>query len=266
VADALKLDVKNLSVTYLSQAGDPVHAVNDISFEIANKPGCGEIIVFVGPSGCGKSTILKSIAGLIAPTKGSIVVDGKAIAGTSRERGMVFQGYTSFAWLTVRENVEYGMRLAGVPAAERKKRALETIEKVGLKDFASRYPKELSGGMKQRVAIARTLVNNPALVLMDEPFGALDPQTRWDMQSLLLDISKSLDNTIIFVTHDIAEAVYLADTVFVMSARPARILKRMDIPAFPTRDISLRQAPQFRDLEATLLDLLHDQKGHVRVS
>lgn len=266
MAEPLKLDIKNLSVTYLSQSGDPVNAVNDLSLEIVNKPGCGEIIVFVGPSGCGKSTILKAIAGLIPPTQGTVHVDGKLVEGTSRERGMVFQGYTSFAWLTVRENVEYGMRLAGVPAAERKQRALETIEKVGLRDFANRYPKELSGGMKQRVAIARSLVNKPGLVLMDEPFGALDPQTRWGMQTLLLDISKTLDNTIIFVTHDIAEAVYLADTVFVMSARPARILKRMDLPQFAQRDMSLRSTPQFRDLEATLLDLLHGQSGHVRVS
>ena len=266
MTEPLKLDVKNLSVTYPSQVGTPVHAVDDVSFEIVNKPGVGEIVVFVGPSGCGKSTILKAIAGLIEPTKGTILVDGKPVHGTSRDRGMVFQGYTSFAWLTVRENVEYGMRLAGVPAAERRQRALETIEKVGLKDFADSYPKELSGGMKQRVAIARTLVNRPALVLMDEPFGALDPQTRWDMQTLLLDISMTLDNTIVFVTHDIAEAVYIADSVFVMSARPARILKRMDMPEFATRDMALRSSPQFRDVEAALLDLLHDQSGHVRVS
>ncbi|MEZ0311540.1 MAG: ABC transporter ATP-binding protein [Myxococcota bacterium] len=265
MADPLKIGVKNLSMSYMSRAGDPVHAVDDISFEIANKPGAGEIIVFLGPSGCGKSTILKALAGLVAPSKGSVQIDGKNVEGTSRDRGMVFQQYTSFAWLTVRENVEYGMRLAGVPAEERKKRALETLEKVGLRDFAGRYPKELSGGMKQRVAIARTLVNRPSLVLMDEPFGALDPQTRWGMQSLLLDISKTLDNTIVFVTHDVAEAVYLADTVFVLSSRPAKILKRMDMPQFATRDMALKSTKEFRDLEAQLLTLLHGQ-GNVRIS
>jgi NitT/TauT family transport system ATP-binding protein len=265
VAEPLKLDVKNLSMSYMSRAGDPVHAVDDVSFEIVNKPGCGEIIVFLGPSGCGKSTILKALAGLLPPSKGSVAVDGKTVSGTSRDRGMVFQTYTSFAWLTVRENVEYGMRLAGVPGDERKKRALETLEKVNLADFAERYPKELSGGMKQRVAIARTLVNKPSLVLMDEPFGALDPQTRWGMQSLLLDISKTLDNTIVFVTHDVAEAVYLADTVFVLSSRPAKIIKRADMPQFTTRDMALKATQQFRELEASLLTLLHGQ-GNVRMS
>ena len=265
MADPLKIDVKNLSMSYMSRAGDSVHAVDDISFEIANKAGTGEIIVFLGPSGCGKSTILKALAGLVAPSKGTVHIDAKPVQGTSRDRGMVFQQYTSFAWLTVRENVEYGMRLAGVAAEERQKRALETLEKVGLKDFAGRYPKELSGGMKQRVAIARTLVNRPSLVLMDEPFGALDAQTRWGMQSLLLDISKTLDNTIVFVTHDVAEAVYLADTVFVLSSRPSKILKRMDMPQFATRDMALKSTKEFRDLEAQLLTLLHGQ-GNVRVS
>ena len=265
MAEPLKIDVKNLSMSYMSRAGDPVHAVDDVSFELANKPGVGEIVVFLGPSGCGKSTILKALAGLVAPSKGSVKIDDKLVQGTSRERGMVFQQYTSFSWLTVRENVEYGMRLAGVPAAERKARALETLEKVGLKDFAERYPKELSGGMKQRVAIARTLVNKPSLVLMDEPFGALDPQTRWGMQSLMLDISRTLDNTIVFVTHDVAEAVYLADTVFVLTSRPARIMERMDMPQFAARDMALKSTEQFRELEARLLGLLQGQ-GNVRIS
>ncbi len=134
-----------------------------------------------------------------------------------RDRGMVFQAYTSFGWLTVRENVEYGLRLQGVPKAERHERSEKYLKSVGLAEFADRYPKDLSGGMKQRVAIARTLINRPKVVLMDEPFGALDPQTRWGMQSLLLDVSRSEDNTILFVTHDVSEAVYLADTVYVLS-------------------------------------------------
>jgi NitT/TauT family transport system ATP-binding protein len=261
-----KLAIENVSVTYLSRDGDPVPAVNDVSLTIMDKPGCGEIVVFVGPSGCGKSTLLKCIAGLLTPSKGRILVDGKPIDGTSRDRGMVFQAYTSFAWLTVRENVEYGLKLAGMAAKERGEQAMQALKQVGLADFANRYPKELSGGMKQRVAIARTLVNKPRLVLLDEPFGALDPQTRWDMQSLVLDISRQMDNTMLFVTHDISEAVYLADTVYVMSTRPARILHRLDVPVFAERDMALKQTATFRDIESHVLSLLHGQHGNLRVS
>jgi NitT/TauT family transport system ATP-binding protein len=170
---------------------------------------------------------------------------------------MVFQAYTSFGWLTVRENVEYGLRLRGVGKAERRERAQKYLRSVGLADFADRYPKDLSGGMKQRVALARTLINQPRLVLMDEPFGALDPQTRWGMQGLLLDISKAEDNTILFVTHDVSEAVYLADTAYVLSSRPARILHRVDVPSFSLRDISLKSSAEFRAVEKQLLDLLY---------
>jgi NitT/TauT family transport system ATP-binding protein len=184
-------------------------------------------------------------------------VDGQPVTGVGRDRGMVFQAYTSFAWLTVRGNVEYGLRLRGVATAERRERSDKYLAAVGLADFADRYPKDLSGGMKQRVAIARTLINGPRLVLMDEPFGALDPQTRWGMQGLLLDVSRSEDNTILFVTHDVSEAVYLADTVYVLSARPAMILHRVDVPFFPVRNIALKSAAEFRAVEKRLLDLLY---------
>jgi NitT/TauT family transport system ATP-binding protein len=260
-----KLRVANLSVTYLSKTGESVPAVEDISFDIADKPGVGEIVVFLGPSGCGKSTILKAVAGLLPPNRGRIEIDGQPVSGTSRERGMVFQAYTSFAWLTVQDNVEYGLKLAGVPKAEREARSVDVLKKVGLAEYASRYPKELSGGQKQRVAIARTLVNSPRLLLLDEPFGALDPETRWGMQSLILDISRTVDNTILFVTHDIAEAVYVADTVFVLSARPARILHRVDVPLFTERTAELKQTQKFREVEGHLLSLLRGQQGHVRV-
>ena len=256
-ADNPKLRVKNLSVTYIDRKGRPTEAVRDVSFDIEDKPGCGEIVVFLGPSGCGKSTILKTVAGLLAPTEGEVLIDGKPVDGAGRDRGMVFQAYTSFGWLTVRENVEYGLKLRGVPKAERRAASDKYLREVGLADFAERYPKDLSGGMKQRVAIARTLINNPRVVLMDEPFGALDPQTRWGMQGLLLDVSKSEDNTILFVTHDVSEAVYLADTVYVLSPRPARILHRVDVPAFAARDISLKSATEFRAVEKKLLDLLY---------
>ena len=252
-----KLRVSNLSVTYIDRKGNRTEAVRDVSFDVLDKPESGEIVVFLGPSGCGKSTILKAVAGLLAPTEGEILVDGQPVLDVGRDRGMVFQAYTSFGWLTVRQNVEYGLKLHGVGKSERRKISDEILKSVGLADFADRYPKDLSGGMKQRVAIARTLVNKPRVVLMDEPFGALDPQTRWGMQSLLLDISRAENNTILFVTHDVSEAVYLGDTIYVLSQRPARILHQVDVPAFPVRDIALKSAPEFRAVEKQLLDLIY---------
>ena len=252
-----KLRVADLSVTYIDRAGQRTEAVRDVSFDIVDKPGAGEVVVFLGPSGCGKSTILKAVAGLLSPAKGDILVDGEPVAGAGRDRGMVFQAYTSFGWMTVRDNVEYGLRLRGVPRHERRTLSDKYIASVGLTEFAGRYPKDLSGGMKQRVAIARTLINEPRVVLMDEPFGALDPQTRWGMQGLLLDVSRTMDNTILFVTHDVSEAVYLADTVYVLSARPARILHRVDVPFFETRDIKLKSSAEFRAIEKKLLEMLY---------
>jgi NitT/TauT family transport system ATP-binding protein len=252
-----KLSVRDVSVTYVDRRGIQTEAVRDVSFDIHDKPGVGELVVFLGPSGCGKSTLLKAIAGLLRPTSGEIRVDGQLVDGPARDRGMVFQAYTSFGWLTVQENLEYGLKLQGIPAAERSTRSSKYLQSVGLAEFADRYPKDLSGGMKQRVALARTLMNRPHLILMDEPFGALDPLTRWGMQSLLLDVSRAEDNTTLFVTHDVSEAVYLADTVYVLSARPARILHRLDIPFFPVRDVALQSTREFRDVEKKLLDLLY---------
>jgi NitT/TauT family transport system ATP-binding protein len=256
-----RLRVSHLSVTYIDQAGKKTEAVRDVSFDIDDKPNSGEVVVFLGPSGCGKSTILKAVAGLLAPTAGEVLLDGQPVVDVGRDRGMVFQAYTSFGWLTVRDNVEYGLRLQGVAKAERHKRSDKYLEQVGLSDFADHLPKQLSGGMKQRVAIARTLINEPRVVLMDEPFGALDPQTRWGMQGLLLDVSRTADNTTLFVTHDISEAVYLADTVYVLSSRPARLLHRVDVPFFGAREISLQSSADFRRVEQQLLDLLYTRPG-----
>ena len=262
-----KLELKDLYMSYTDRAGRTVQAVEDVSLTVANKPGIGELAVFLGPSGCGKSTILKAIAGLYKPDSGQVLIDGKPIDGTGRDRGMVFQSYTSFAWRTVRKNVEYGLELQGIPAEERKKQALAIVEQVGLKDFADSLPKQLSGGMKQRVAIARTVANKPRLILMDEPFGALDPQTRWGMQSLILDVLRSQDNTVLFVTHDVSEAVYLADVIFVLSHRPARVLHRIEVPYFANREAAVKQSAEFKKIENHVLELLHTSNvhGNIRV-
>jgi NitT/TauT family transport system ATP-binding protein len=252
-----KVRLVDLGITYIGQGGRQTEAVRDLSLDIPNKADCGEIVVFLGPSGCGKSTILKAVAGLLQPTKGEVLVDGHKVTGVGRDRGMVFQAYTSFGWLTVRQNVEYGLRLQGVAKDERRQRSEKYLKAVGLLEFADHYPKDLSGGMKQRVAIARTLINKPRVVLMDEPFGALDPYTRWEMQGLLLDVSRTEDNTILFVTHDVSEAVYLADTVYVLSPRPARILQRVDVPFFEARDIALKSSSEFRAVEKRLLEMLY---------
>lgn len=254
-----KLRVSDLHVVYRGRGGDDIEAVRGVSFDIHDKPLIGELVVFLGPSGCGKSTILKAVAGLFPPTRGEVLVEGFPVDGPGRDRGMVFQQYTSFSWLTVQQNVEYGLRLRGVPAAERREQAHAILKAVGLLQFAAKYPKDLSGGMKQRVAIARTLINKPKLLLMDEPFGALDPQTRWEMQGMLIDISHREDNTILFVTHDVAEAVYLADTVYILSQRPAQILHRVDIPTFEDRSLAVKASPVFRRCEEQLLTLLYRQ-------
>ena len=252
-----RLRLSDLGISYIDRSGKATEAVQEITLDILDKPGVGEIVVFLGPSGCGKSTILKAVAGILPPTRGEILVDGEPVVDVGRDRGMVFQAYTSFAWMSVRDNVEYGLKLRGVAAKERREQSNKYLKAVGLHEFADRYPKDLSGGMKQRVAIARTLINKPKLVLMDEPFGALDPQTRWGMQSLLLDVSRSEDNTILFVTHDVSEAVYLADSIYVLAPRPTRILHRVDVPFFANRDIALKSAPEFRAVEKKLLDLLY---------
>ena len=254
-----KLTLADVDVNYVGRQGTIIEAVKGCSFEIPDKPGLGEIVVMLGPSGCGKSTILKSIAGLLRPTRGSVKVGGVEVDGVGADRGMVFQQYTSFGWMTVRENVEYGLKLRGVPAQERRDLADHYLRLVGLFEFGNQFPKSLSGGMKQRVAIARTLINKPRLVLMDEPFGALDPQTRWEMQTLLLDISRKEDNTIVLVTHDVSEAVYVADTCYVLAKRPTRVLHRVDVPDFGAKTAALKSAPEFRAVEKQLLDALYEE-------
>lgn len=218
--------------------------------------GVSELVSIVGPSGCGKSTLLHIIGGLIPPTSGSVLLDGREVFEAGAERGMVFQAYTLFPWLSVRHNVEFGPKQRGVKKAERERLADHFLEAVGLTEFGSHFPKQLSGGMRQRVAIARALANAPRILLMDEPFGALDAQTRITMQELLLDIRRRERTTTLFITHDIDEAIFLSDRIFVMSARPGRLRAEIAVPFGPVREASLRTAPEFYRLHAQVYDLL----------
>jgi NitT/TauT family transport system ATP-binding protein len=210
---------------YRPPRGRPVLALEDVSLEVRAQ----EFVALLGPSGCGKSTLLYLLGGFLPIESGRILVDGRPVAGPGPDRGIVFQHFALFPWKSVRANILYGLERQGMPRAEREARAQALIDLVGLSGFEDSYPSHLSGGMKQRTAIARTLAFDPGILLMDEPFGALDAQTRSLMQSELLAILKRTPKTVIFVTHDVQEAVYLADRVAVMSARPGRIKALVDI-------------------------------------
>ena len=232
-----------------------VLALDDVSLKVAKNEFC----VIVGPSGCGKSSLLYLAAGLNDATSGSIKVDGREVIEPGPDRGMVFQSYTLFPWLTVRANIEYGPKRKGLPAEQRKQIVDQYLNEVGLAPFADHYPAQLSGGMKQRVAIARALANDPAVLLMDEPFGALDSQTRGTMQKLLLRVWERQQKTVLFVTHDIDEALVLGDRVLVMTARPGKIKAeiKVDIPRPRSMDVILE--PDFIALKRRILGLLHDE-------
>lgn len=206
-------------------AGRVIEAVRNVSFDVFEN----EICILLGPSGCGKSTVLRMVAGLEFPTDGHILIDGAQVEGPGRDRGMVFQSYTSFDWLTVQENVEYGLAINGVSKNERRDRASHLIEMVHLQKFRDVYPGQLSGGMKQRVAIARTLANGPEVLLMDEPFGALDAETREQMQELLTRVVRNSNVTVMMVTHDVEEAIFLADRILFMSRHPGRVRANMKL-------------------------------------
>src|SRR5665647_2479648 len=224
MSDPAQIAVDNVSHLYRPPRGREVLALDQVSIEVRNR----EFIALLGPSGCGKSTLLYLIGGFLPVETGAILVDGKPVAGPGPDRGIVFQHFALFPWKTVRGNILYGLERQGMPKDEREKRAMDFIELVGLSGFEDSYPAQLSGGMKQRTAIARTLAFDPKILLMDEPFGALDAQTRGLMQSELLRIWQRTPKTVIFVTHDVQEAVYLADRVAVMSARPGKIKTMVD--------------------------------------
>ncbi|MEW9699779.1 ABC transporter ATP-binding protein [Paenibacillus sp. SI8] len=241
---------------HLKEDAQPVSALKDINLDVKQ----GEFMVIVGPSGCGKSTLLDLMAGLTKPSSGQILLDGKPITGPNLDRGIVFQQYALFPWKTTLANVEFGLEAKGVPRKERRKTALAFIHLVGLSGFENRYPHEISGGMKQRVAIARGLAYDPEVLLMDEPFAALDAQTRETLQSELLRIWEATKKTIIFITHGIEEAVYLGQRVAVMTSRPGRIKQVIDIPFESRRgEDDLRANPEFVKLRHEIWDLLKDE-------
>ncbi len=224
MAGSAQIAVQGVSHLYCPPRGRPVLALEDVSLEVKNR----EFVALLGPSGCGKSTLLYLVGGFLPTETGAILIDGKPVGAPGPDRGIVFQHFALFPWKTVRGNILYGLERQGMPKNEREKRAQHFIELVGLAGFEDSYPSQLSGGMKQRTAIARTLAFDPKILLMDEPFGALDAQTRGLMQSELLGIWQRTPKTVIFVTHDVQEAVYLADRVAVMSARPGRIKTIVD--------------------------------------
>ncbi|MFN8233769.1 MAG: ABC transporter ATP-binding protein [Actinomycetota bacterium] len=245
------LAVDGLDVVFPSHDG-PFTALKDVSIEVFES----DIVVLVGPSGCGKSTLLNTAAGLIYPSAGEIRVDGEAVVGPGRDRGMVFQAYTLYPWLRVQANVEYGMKLNKVRSAERRRVAEHYLKLVGLADAAGRYPHQLSGGMRQRVAIARALANEPRVLLMDEPFGALDAQTRVLMQQLLLDVWERSKMTILFVTHDIEEAVFLGDRIYVMDVNPGRIATEIEVDIPRPRHFEVIATDRFQAKRQVIFDLI----------
>ncbi len=254
----IKLAVRGVGKRFPMPRGKTLQAVVDIGFDVLDN----ELCVLLGPSGCGKSTMLRMVAGLEEPSAGSLTLDGKEIVGPGRDRGMVFQTYTSFPWLTVRQNVEYGMRLNGVPAKERRARADRFIALVRLTPFRDAYPKQLSGGMKQRVAIARTLANDPAILLMDEPFGALDAETRWQMQELLLGVIAESKTTVLMVTHDVNEAIFLADRIIYMSRHPGRVRDNVVTDFKRGRRVAAKEevmaSAGFQELERRIMAMMRE--------
>ncbi len=261
-----KLRIEGVSRSFPGmRGGAPTLALEPISLQVAEN----DFITILGPSGCGKSTLLRIVAGLDRPSTGRVQLDRREIDRPGPDRGMVFQSYTLFPWLTVQENIGFGLREKGLARVERDQVIASYIEKVGLRGFARHYPKTLSGGMQQRTAIARALANDPAILLLDEPFGALDNQTRSLMQELLLGIWEAERKTVLFVTHDIEEAIFLANRVIVMTARPGRIKADVPIPLAHPRRYTVKTSPEFSALKAQLTEEIRaevlgaSESGHV---
>ena len=246
------LEVRGLHKRYATAQGE-VEALRDINFKVHRR----EFVCVIGASGCGKSTLIRILAGLEKHSAGEVLVDGKPVNGPGSDRGMVFQGYSLFPWLTVKRNVMFGPKMSGQSYDSAEREARLWLDLVGLNKFADTYPHQLSGGMRQRVAIARALVNQPRVLLMDEPFGALDAQTRAKMQTHLLEIWRKIDITIIFITHDLDEAVYLADRILVLKPPPGEVLDAIEVPVPRPRAPGQSISPEFRATKARLEELIH---------
>ncbi len=253
-SDRHKIQVRNVT-KHFAVGGQRFEALGGVSLDVAEN----EFITVVGPSGCGKSTLMNILAGLEEPTSGTALVDGGEVHGPSPERGVIFQQYALFPWLTVRDNVEFGLKTARVPAAERRERAQHFIDMVGLGDFADSLPKTLSGGMKQRCAIARAYAMDPSILLMDEPFGALDALTRVRMQENLLETWEKDKRTIVFITHDVDEAAFLANRVVVMAAKPGRIHRIIDVDLPYPRTEDVRLSPEFTEIRNEIWTSVYHQ-------
>ena len=248
----VRLEVKGLSKEFETSNGI-ITALKDISFQTHKR----EFVCVIGASGCGKSTLIRLLAGLETPTRGDVLLDGRVVRGPGPDRGMVFQGYTLFPWRTVKKNVMFGPEMAGRGRMPAEEEAMQWIELVGLTRFANSYPHQLSGGMKQRVAIARALANQPRILLMDEPFGALDAQTRAKMQAYLMEIWKNIDITILFITHDLDEAVYLADRILVLKAHPGEVQELIEVPVPQPRSPQQFLSAEFLATKKRLEELIH---------
>jgi len=252
----MHLEISDLHKEFVVKKNKIV-ALQDINMHVDS----GEFICVVGASGSGKSTLLRLVAGLDFPTSGSINVDGSEVVGPGADRGMVFQKYTLYPWLNVQKNVEFGLKLLGISPQDRKEEASYFLNIVGLTNFAKSYPKELSGGMKQRVAIARALATNPKILLMDEPFGALDIQTKENMQQFLLEIWRKTGCTILMITHDVREAVFLSQRIYVLSARPGTVKEEVEIDLLRDRDYTIKRQPEFHQQADAITDLLRSTSG-----
>ena len=249
--NAQQLLIEGVTRTFPGARGKPpTQALLPIDFAVREN----DFVTILGPSGCGKSTLLRIVAGLDFPTSGQVLLDGARITGPGADRGVVFQSYTLFPWLTVEQNIRFGLRERGVSEAVQKERSDFFIAKVGLRGFEQHYPKQLSGGMQQRTAIARALANDPKMLLLDEPFGALDNQTRVLMQELLLGIWEQAQKTVLFVTHDIDEAIFMASRVVVFTARPGRIKSEIAVPFEHPRHYTLKTTPEFMAIKARLTE------------
>lgn len=247
----MHLEVNHLYKQFPTRRGAIV-ALKDINLHVEQ----GEFVCVVGASGSGKSTLLRLVAGLEAPTAGEILVDGASVVGPGSDRGMVFQRYTLYPWMTVADNVGFGLKLRGTPRHECRQWVDYYLEVVGLAEFASALPKELSGGMKQRVAIARALASQPKILLMDEPFGALDVQTKETMQQFMLELWQRTGISILTITHDVAEAVFLSQRIYVLSARPGQVREEVRVTLPSDRDYHIKRTPEFQDREMHIMDLL----------